>query len=136
MALEVHLLTHGSVDGEEHPETPAAAGNLANTYNNQGRLAEAEGLLVALLVALLATSRRARGSEHPSTLNAATNLAVTYYGQGKHPEAAVLLLDAAGELPRAGGEPPGHLQRRLQPCKDVQATGQARRGRGGAGAVL
>ena len=44
--------------GTEHPDTLITANNLADTYRQQGRLAEAE----ALLVEVLAASRRVRGA--------------------------------------------------------------------------
>ena len=69
--------------GKEHPDTLDAAGNLANTYGEQGRLAEAEEIQVGLLEA----SRRVLGAEHTDTLLAAGNLAATHGDQGKHAEA-------------------------------------------------
>ena len=45
---------------------------------------------VALLVEVLATSRRVLGAGHPDTLLAATNLATTYTRLGKNAEAAAV----------------------------------------------
>ena len=72
--------------GAEHPETLLTAVNLAATYLKQGRLAEAEGLLVETL----AVSRRVRGAAHPRTLNVAHNLAWAYGAQGRDADAEEL----------------------------------------------
>ena len=72
--------------GEEHPDTLTSASNLALTYSQQGKHAEAE----ALQVAVLAVRKRVLGEEHPNTLTSANNLASTYSQQGKHAEAETL----------------------------------------------
>ena len=72
--------------GAEHPQTLLHATNLASTYSNQGRIAEAEGLLVGVLPVF----RRVCGAAHPETLRAARNLAHTYREQGRDADAGEL----------------------------------------------
>jgi len=74
------------VNGKEHPDTLRAGNNLAATYSNKGKLAEA----AALLEEVLATSRRVLGAGHPDTQLAAGNLANTHTGLGKDAEAAAV----------------------------------------------
>jgi hypothetical protein len=59
--------------GNDHPETLAAANNLANTL---AALEELNGALI-LGEEVLKTSRRVRGASHPDTARAAGNLANT-----------------------------------------------------------
>jgi Tetratricopeptide repeat len=61
--------------------------NLASTYWNQGRWAEAEKLEVQVME----TSKTALGLDHPSTLLSMRNLSYTLKGLGRHPEALSLL---------------------------------------------
>jgi hypothetical protein len=56
--------------GEEHPDTLMSASNLATSLANQGKYAEADELLQAML----AVSRRVLGPSHPTTLSAAESL--------------------------------------------------------------
>ena len=56
--------------GEEHPDTLRSANNLATSLAHQGKYAEAEELLQAMLV----VSKRVLGTAHPVTLGAAKNL--------------------------------------------------------------
>ena len=67
--------TSKRVRGEEHPNTPRSMGNLASTYQNQGRWNEAEGLEVQVQV--IETRKRVLGEEHPDTLTSMANLAST-----------------------------------------------------------
>ncbi len=53
-------------------------GNLASTYKNQGRWAEAE----TLEVQVMETIKTKLGADHPSTLTSMANLASTYPGPG------------------------------------------------------
>jgi hypothetical protein len=50
--------------------------NLAMTYQNQGRLKEAENLQVYVMD----VSRRVLGAEHPDTLTSMTNMVLTNQG--------------------------------------------------------
>ena len=90
------LATLKRVLGDEHPNTLQTAGNLASTYRDQGKHAEAE----ALKIELLATLKRVLGDEHPSTLLTTGNLASTYLDQGKHAEAEVLYIGVLATLKR------------------------------------
>ena len=65
------LAVRKRVLGEEHPNTLTSASNLALTYSQQGKHAEAE----TLQVAVLAVEKRVLGEEHPDTLTSANNLA-------------------------------------------------------------
>ena len=60
--------------GQEHPSTLTSMGNLASTYQNQGRWKEAEELFVQVME----TFKRVLGQEHPHTLTSMANLASTY----------------------------------------------------------
>jgi len=70
--------------GEEHPETPAAIGNLAFIYWNQRKWKEAE----TLQVMVMEKTKYLLGEEHPNTLTAMESLASTYWNQGKWTESA------------------------------------------------
>jgi tetratricopeptide (TPR) repeat protein len=72
--------------GEEHPDTLAAMGNLAQTLEAQGDLAGARKLGEQVLAA----RRRVLGEEHPDTLAAMNDLAATLHAEGD--------LDGAREL--------------------------------------
>ena len=76
--------------GETHPDTLTAMANLATTYWNQGRWAEAE----ALEVDVLEGSKKGLGETHPETLMAMANLAATYRSQGRWSEAEALEIEA------------------------------------------
>jgi hypothetical protein len=56
--------------GPEHPDTLTAAGNLATTFSDQGKYAEAEQMLQATLP----TCQRELGPTHPLTLSIASSL--------------------------------------------------------------
>ena len=119
------LAVRKRVLGEEHPLTLTAAGNLALTYGQQGKHAEAE----TLQVAVLAARKRVLGEEHPNTLTSANNLAATYSKQGQVHRGG----DAAGSGARgteagAGRRAPKHAHDRRQPCTHIEPAGQARRG--------
>jgi hypothetical protein len=60
--------------------------NLALTYEDQGRWAEAEKLQVQVM----GTRKKVLGPEHPLTLTSMNNLASTYWNQGRWTEAEKL----------------------------------------------
>ena len=68
---------------EEDPERLAAAHNMANSFSQQAKHAEAEEMLREVL----AVRKQVLGAEHPDTLAAAGNLAISVSGQGKQAEA-------------------------------------------------
>ncbi|KAL4935809.1 hypothetical protein BDV06DRAFT_233938 [Aspergillus oleicola] len=72
--------------GLEHPETLTSMGNLAFTYEEQGRVQEAQELERQVL----AIRRRVLGPEHPETLTSMGNLAYRYGEHGRRQEAQEL----------------------------------------------
>ena len=64
---------------EEDRERLAAAQNMANSFYDQAKHAEAEEMLRAVL----AVRQRVLGAEHPCTLTIMCNLASSLSGQGK-----------------------------------------------------
>ncbi|KAF8534119.1 hypothetical protein BDD12DRAFT_757914, partial [Trichophaea hybrida] len=71
--------TKKRVLGQEHPDTLTSVNNLASKFCKQGRLQEAEELLVQVME----TRKRVLGQEHPDTLTSMANLASTYRNQGR-----------------------------------------------------
>ncbi|KAH7007845.1 Tetratricopeptide repeat-domain-containing protein [Microdochium trichocladiopsis] len=61
--------------------------NLASTYRNQGRWAEAESLDLQVME----IKKKVLGPEHPDTLTGINNLACTWKGQGRHDDALDLM---------------------------------------------
>ena len=76
-----------------------ATQDLATLYRKQGRLDEAEPLIVRTLD----LSRRTLGEEDPQTLNAMGNLAALYVAQGRLQEAGRALRRILGTSPRGHG---------------------------------
>ena len=74
-------------------------GNLASTYQNQGRWKEAEELEVQVME----TCVRVLGQEHPNTLTSIYNLALTYKSQGRLLSAILLLKKATNTQARIIG---------------------------------
>jgi tetratricopeptide (TPR) repeat protein len=70
------------------PNTLISMANLALTYSNQGRWAEAEGLEMQVME----TRKTVLGSKHPDTLASMANLALTYSNQGRWAEAETLFV--------------------------------------------
>ena len=80
--------TSKAIFSEDHPDTLSSMANLASTYWNQGRWADAERLLVEVTEA-----RKIKlGEEHPDTLLSTANLASTYRNQGHLDKAEWLLV--------------------------------------------
>ena len=91
---------------EEDPERLEAANNLATSLDSQGKHAEAEEMLRAVL----AVRKRVQGAEHPDTLTTAHNLANSLYSQRKHAEAEEILREVLAVRKRVlGAEHPGTL---------------------------
>ena len=63
-----------------------AMGNLANSYDNQGKYRDAE----VLFKQCLGKQKIVLGESHPYTLGTMNNLATAYDNQGKHRDAEVL----------------------------------------------
>jgi hypothetical protein len=71
--------TRKRIQREEHPDTLTIMGNLASTYNSQGRWKEAE----LLKIQVIKTRKRMLREEHPNTLTNMSNLTLTYSSQGR-----------------------------------------------------
>ncbi|KAJ6484270.1 P-loop containing nucleoside triphosphate hydrolase protein [Mycena vulgaris] len=84
--LTLALCEQRTVLSEDHPDTLYAMGNLASTYQQLGKLQEAEELEVVVFE----KRRKILGEDHPSTLRAMGNLANTYIKLGKLQEAEEL----------------------------------------------
>jgi tetratricopeptide (TPR) repeat protein/tRNA A-37 threonylcarbamoyl transferase component Bud32 len=72
--------------GPDHPDTLKSMNNLANSYADLGRLAEA----LKLREETLALQKAKLGPDHPETLRNMNNLAVSYIELGRHAEALQL----------------------------------------------
>jgi len=75
--------------GPKHPDTIRAMGDLALTWQQQGRSNEAEKLQVEVLD----LRKEVLGLKHPDTIRAMANLAVTWQQQGWSNEAEKLEVD-------------------------------------------
>ena len=75
-----------AISGINDPSTLTSMSNLALTYSDQGRTAEA----AELQEQVLEKRKRILGADHPSTLTSMSNLALTYSDQGRTAEAAEL----------------------------------------------
>ena len=84
---------------EEDPERLAAASNLANSLDSQGKHAEAEEMQREVL----AVRKRVLGAEHPDTLTTASNLASSLSDQGRHAEAEEMEREVLAVLKRVLG---------------------------------
>jgi serine/threonine protein kinase/tetratricopeptide (TPR) repeat protein len=80
--------------GEEQTDRLKFMESLAELYEAQGKLAQAE----TLWVQVLERRRRVQGEEHPDTLRAMNNLALLYGNQHRYSEAEALL----GQVMRIG----------------------------------
>jgi len=88
--------------GAEHPSTLTSMGNLASTYQNQGRWKQAEELEVQVTE----TMKRVLGEEHPDTLSSVANLAYTLKDQEREEEAVELMTSCSNHRIKALG--PSH----------------------------
>jgi hypothetical protein len=79
-------------------------GNLALTYNSQGRWKEAEELGLHVME----SRKRVLGEDHPDTLTTMGNLALTYNSQGRWKEAEELGLHVMEARKRVLGEDHPH----------------------------
>ncbi len=76
--------------GATHPNVAASCNNLAELYEKQNRLEEAE----ALLLQAIEIDRQALSADHPGLATELNNLAELYYGQNRLEEAEPLFLEA------------------------------------------
>ena len=86
--------------GEEHPETLSAMGNLATSYTELGRVAEA----IPLQEKVLARWERLFGTDHPAVVAARVSLANSYYEAGRFAEAIALQEKVVADQERMLGE--------------------------------
>jgi tetratricopeptide (TPR) repeat protein len=120
--------------GDDHPDTLTTMDNLALTYGDQGRTAEA----AALHEEVLEKSRRILGDDHPATLTTMNNLASTYWAQGRTAEAAALHEEVLEKSRRIlGDDHPSTLTTMNNLASTYGAQGRTaeagRAARGGAG---
>ena len=98
--LQIIEIQRESGRGDDHIDTLLYVGNLANLYEQNRRLDEAEPLLVDTVE----RRRRMLGEEHPFTLGALNNLGNVYMGQKKLEEAERVFRQALDTLLRTLGE--------------------------------
>ena len=72
--------------GPDHPGTLTSQNNLADAYQEAGRVAEA----IPLYEQILADRERVLGPDHPGTLTSRNNLAFAYQEAGRVAEAIPL----------------------------------------------
>ncbi|KIM20763.1 hypothetical protein M408DRAFT_81516 [Serendipita vermifera MAFF 305830] len=98
----------------KHPSTIIASANLAVTYGQLGRYAEAEVLFVEVLkqrtklLGVLKQSTKLLGADHPDTIRASANLAATYGELGRYAEAEALQNDVLQRRTRLLGDQHPH----------------------------
>ncbi|MEU3572819.1 tetratricopeptide repeat protein [Kitasatospora sp. NPDC036755] len=101
--------TSARILGDDHPDTLAARGNLAQSYWEAGRTEEAMGLQEQVLADL----RRLHDDGHPTVLMARNNLAVTYAEAGRVEDAIGLQEQVVADRHRElGGDHPDTLTSR------------------------
>ncbi|KAJ6483640.1 acyl transferase/acyl hydrolase/lysophospholipase [Mycena vulgaris] len=93
--LKLERMVASDALGADHPTTLRAQGDLAKTYRQLRRLAEAE----TLGTEVLENQKTLLGEEHPETLRTMTSLALTYYEMGRC-EKALKLQDSVLEARR------------------------------------
>ena len=86
-------------EAEESEERLAAAHNLGNARDKDGKYADAERINREVL----GVERRVLGEEHPETLTTASNLAQSLSKQGKHAEAERINREVLGARRRVLG---------------------------------
>ncbi|WP_327064056.1 tetratricopeptide repeat protein [Kitasatospora purpeofusca] len=95
-----HLTTDAErILGDDHPDTLTARANLAASYWQTGRTAEA----IALLERVAADRERILGHDHPDTLTARGNLAASYARAGRTDGAVDLLRSVVEDQTRLLG---------------------------------
>jgi tetratricopeptide (TPR) repeat protein len=101
---EIYLKRSLKIDevskGAEHPDTLMSMHNLALTYSDQRRYAEAEKLLTQVLE----TRKRVLRDDHPGTLMSMHNLASIYSDQRRYAEAEKLLTQVLETRKRVLGD--------------------------------
>ena len=107
--------------GPEHPHTLTARGNLAFSYRQAGRTAEA----IPIQERVAADRERLLGPEHPDTLTARANLAASYRQAGRTAEAITIQERVAADRERLlGPEHPDTLTARANLAASYQQAGQ------------
>ena len=92
--------------GADHPDTLTSMGNLALTYNKQGRWDEAE----TLGVQVMETSKAKLEADHPDALASMNNLAFTWKGMGRNKDALDLIMTCYDLCQRRLGANHPHTQ--------------------------
>ena len=107
--------------GADHPETLTSRNNLANAYQDAGRLNEA----IELLQQSLTDRTRILGLEHPDTLLSRSNLAGAYLESGRLDKAIELLQQTLTDSTRIlGPSHPNTLISRNNLANAYQAAGR------------
>jgi tetratricopeptide (TPR) repeat protein len=107
--------------GPEHPDTLAARANLASSYWQAGRTADA----ITILEEVAAESVRLLGPEHPDTLAARANLASSYRQAGRTADAITIEEEVAAERVRLlGPEHPDTLTARANLASSYRQAGR------------
>ena len=91
--------------GAEHPDTLDATANLANTYTNQGKLAEAEELQVWVVEA----NTRLNGKEHLHTLSHASERLSPFVPHGHSTLQQAIVALASPQLSQSSPPPWTHV---------------------------
>ena len=100
LALRGAVSVVEEVLGDDHPDTLASRGNLANAYQDAGRLDEA----IPLYAEVVGDSARLLGPDHPDTLTSRNNLAYAYRAAGRLGEAIPLYEQVLADRVRVLGD--------------------------------
>ena len=98
--------------GADHPATLTSRNNLADAYQEAGRLEQA----IPLHEQTLADSERVLGADHPATLTSRNNLASAYQSAGRLEQAIGLHEQTLADRQRVlGADHPAHAHLTGQP---------------------
>jgi serine/threonine protein kinase/tetratricopeptide (TPR) repeat protein len=107
--------------GPDHPHTLRSMNNLANSYDDLGRHAEA----LKLKEETLALRKAKLGPDHPDTLKSMMNLATSYWALGRHAEALKLREETLALCKaKLGPEQPDTLQSMMNLAESYEALGR------------
>ncbi len=107
--------------GPDHPDTLGSRDNLANAYQDAGRLDEA----ISLHEQTLAARERVLGPDHPDTLQSRNNLATAYQDAGRTNEAISLHEQTLAARERVlGPDHPNTLASRNNLANTYRAAGR------------